>query len=814
MKISFLKLIIGFSLLLMATIPAISSAQQTEAPTQAKPWFCYQWTQDLYSKSSLYTKAYKTIGNNVCFYTMAECSAASKEAEAQFSGLRGVWNDNGQKTIIFPCVKVTNQKNLADITPTEVNYNQVCEVGADFSLEACLKIGFSWIVSVILWLLSWVLWLASQLFNASLKISITNFSHLANSAAVNFIWSLGRDIANIFFLFVLMYIAIATIIQKSGINTQKLVVELIITALLINFSIIIPRVVIDIGNSLANVFYQNMGPADRNGDPDVSSVLVQGISPQKFFKGELAAISIDGSTPNSQVEKTSAAAQKLDWSVLFLKGLGTGFMILVLSYALFVAAYMFLARTVVLIFLIATSSLAFFTRIIPSNLKLNYWNSWFGALIKEVVYAPYFLFVFYLVLRLSTFPIPGITAPIETSSATGGAGIGLLAQTTGATSPVDSGGIAMQVAWYFVLCGLAVGSVIIAKKASSWSQKVVGAAGKYGGKQIAGFAGRHTVGRAGAAMAKSDWMQKSQARIPGLGKLSPIVGGAMMAGAKKMGDVGGWQKKTQAYTAQNQALQTPELKLQHLSNLSGQAQLETYGKMDAKTRSDMFKAAQKLSDAGNNRPMEMLSRLRGQDASRLVTGHGAEAGLQDEQFAKQNNEDDRIKYLMGSTITDEDISRLYKSLSPEDRIKMENRLLSTGATAMHAKIVAARAKFDSNPAEKDKMDRAGQKIERMSKADAMAKDPTTNTIDPAVIRSLSGADMIELLNDHLDIHTTAGADILRHLTKAQLAAISISPSVTQDIRNEIKNKVQDEVTTYPGNAEANRSLIWMNANQF
>ena len=58
---------------------------------------------------------------------------------------------------------------------------------------------------------------ASQIFNISLQITINDFSSLANSEAVKFIWGIGRDIADVFFLFILMYIAIATIIDKAGI---------------------------------------------------------------------------------------------------------------------------------------------------------------------------------------------------------------------------------------------------------------------------------------------------------------------------------------------------------------------------------------------------------------------------------------------------------------------------------------------------------------------------------------------------------------------------------------------------------------------
>lgn len=512
MKLNFPKIFVISCLLLTAVIPAVSLRAITldemmanNAANAGTRKFCY--TVTINDNTILGGTDTGQPKLPICFDTNERCVAARKDAANSWARSFANFIPGTQNLVdtrfVSNCFISEGGASNPLVAPQmeHVGNPGACNL-TDFNPLACLKIIVAWGISSVLWLLGWILWLAAQIFNISLHLSILDFSGLANSKAVSYIWGLGRDLANVFFIFILIYIAIATIIQKAGIQTKSMVVKLIITALLINFSIIIPKVIIDVGNSLANVFYRNMAPAgETTGTPDIASILVKGAKPQNFFKTELgnqSALNADG-TPKANTGSVSDVLA-LDWSVILLKGLGAGILIIILAYALLIAAYMFLARTVVLTFLIATSSLAFFSRIIPSELNLNYWNSWFSALIKEVVFAPYFLFVFYLVLKLANEPIPGINAP---ATATGGA----VAQ---ASSGVN---IAMQVAWYLVLCGLAIGSVIIAKKASSWSQQVVSKVGKYGGS----FVASHTVGRAAKAVSESTAMKATVRTSPRLG---------------------------------------------------------------------------------------------------------------------------------------------------------------------------------------------------------------------------------------------------------------------------------------------------------
>ncbi len=92
--------------------------------------------------------------------------------------------------------------------------------------------------------------------NKSVDLSINSFATFANSEAVNKGWGLGRDIVNIFLIFILLYIAIATILQLSGYGAKQLLTTLIVIAFLVNFSLVITKLIIDASNILPLEFYK------------------------------------------------------------------------------------------------------------------------------------------------------------------------------------------------------------------------------------------------------------------------------------------------------------------------------------------------------------------------------------------------------------------------------------------------------------------------------------------------------------------------------------------------------------------------------
>lgn len=70
-------------------------------------------------------------------------------------------------------------------------------------------------------------------------------------------WTVTRDIANIFYIFILLWIALATIFNIDKFSAKNLLPKLVISALLINFSLVIGATIIKTANNLALVYYKN-----------------------------------------------------------------------------------------------------------------------------------------------------------------------------------------------------------------------------------------------------------------------------------------------------------------------------------------------------------------------------------------------------------------------------------------------------------------------------------------------------------------------------------------------------------------------------
>src|SRR3989344_1416303 len=97
--------------------------------------------------------------------------------------------------------------------------------------------------------------LAGIILNAVIYYTIVDIANnYSRITTINEAWSVIRDLANMSFIFVLLYAAIKTILG-TGSDTKNLIVKIIVVAILINFSLFFTKVVIDASNVLAIAFY-------------------------------------------------------------------------------------------------------------------------------------------------------------------------------------------------------------------------------------------------------------------------------------------------------------------------------------------------------------------------------------------------------------------------------------------------------------------------------------------------------------------------------------------------------------------------------
>lgn len=237
---------------------------------------------------------------------------------------------------------------------------------------------------VITYFLKYFVGVAGSVLDIMLQPNIYNFT---GNPMIQQGWVIVRDVCNLFFLLVLLFIAICTILKIEKYHAKKTLLMLIIMALLINFSKPITVFIFDGSQLLMNEFLKQMG---NNGTQQASTM---------YMKASGIAQTLYDSIPaySKATDNATLAVQYL-FAVVFL------FMLLV---AFLVIAIFFIIRIVVIMLLIIVSPFAFFAAIIPDFSKMS--SQWWSALFEYSYYGPAAAFFLLLATKLSEF-LPQLTA--------------------------------------------------------------------------------------------------------------------------------------------------------------------------------------------------------------------------------------------------------------------------------------------------------------------------------------------------------------------------------------------------------------------
>lgn len=208
-------------------------------------------------------------------------------------------------------------------------------------------------------------------------INPANFAIVVNNGAVYESWKLIRDVLNIFFIFFLLFAAFATVFQIDKYSYKKIMLNLVIMALLVNFSYPISRFIIDV----SNVFFYGILSLGGFGDGGLSGTLAQGmnvvgiISPSTGF-----------------VEATfhaSTLTTKLIFSNVFLFIAAITFLII---------GALFIIRIAVLTVLIIFSPVGFVAGVFPGTKKFA--DEWWSALLNQAFFAPVMALVLVIAIKV------------------------------------------------------------------------------------------------------------------------------------------------------------------------------------------------------------------------------------------------------------------------------------------------------------------------------------------------------------------------------------------------------------------------------
>lgn len=192
-------------------------------------------------------------------------------------------------------------------------------------------------------------------------------------------WPMVRDLTNMIFVIVLIFIGLATALRLKEYQVQKTLPVLIVIALLINFTPVICGLIVDASNVAMNFFLQSFSGGEL-------------FSNQMAIQNQLVESAVTG--PNAWNPQDNWALVVSNITIIFFDILA----------AAVLAAYvlLFIVRYVAIWILVILSPLAFACYILPATRKIwsTWWNQFFQWCIVGIA-GGFFLYLSAQMLQIS-----------------------------------------------------------------------------------------------------------------------------------------------------------------------------------------------------------------------------------------------------------------------------------------------------------------------------------------------------------------------------------------------------------------------------
>lgn len=460
-------------------------------------------------------------------------------------------------------------------TPSSQASGAACNIGQIFNpvLGCYVAKGTAFILS---WPAS-LLYLAGTAFDFSIDYGLNMSERLKDFGFVTNGWAILRDVTNLGYIFILLFVAINIILGTSGYGDKSLIAKVLVTAVFVNFSLFGAKVIIDATNIAALQFYNLITPAETSssgGSNDNSNA--RSLTGQFMNVFNLQSIYGSGGE-KSQSSILNSVAQAANpgsadygqeeawWRIVKLCVMGTIF-ILAVTVVFFAGAFLFISRTVVLFFLMLFASLAVASRALPAT--KGQFDDWFKKLINNAIFAPVFMGLIYLFVAATT----SVSGKVDFASIT------------------LNGGSVSGIVVFFVYLAIIVGILLISKQlgikggdtihglADKWiSPKAIGTRALGAGKSVGKFVGVRVGGGLATNVAESGLVRGTIGRIPLAGRALAKVG-----------------EKTGYQAIRDKRVKKIEEQDKYLSSVSQQGPLETdehYAERKAEARKRAKSAA-------------------------------------------------------------------------------------------------------------------------------------------------------------------------------------------------------------------------------
>lgn len=259
---------------------------------------------------------------------------------------------------------------------------------------------------------SFLLALSGLLFDFSLGYSIDSDTY-SSKESVTFVsqgWKMVRDMMNILFIFILLYAALSTMLSLGGADVKRTIGMIVIVALFINFSLFFTKIIIDMGNVLARVFYSSMSVKDASNstggastvnnlfgtnEKSISVAIVAKFNPQSLLQNSLQKNNV---TVQGGVAGAPPGSGIFIIVTLIMSAINVVVMLMFIN-----VSFLFIARVIGLWLAMILSPVAFISLAVPDKWRNTFhmqsFGDWLGGVAKLSLMAPVFLFFLYLIIK-------------------------------------------------------------------------------------------------------------------------------------------------------------------------------------------------------------------------------------------------------------------------------------------------------------------------------------------------------------------------------------------------------------------------------
>ncbi len=296
--------------------------------------------------------------------------------------------------------------------------DSVCSLSGTNGLAICVS---NLVYYIMVGVFSSIAYICAFFFDLAVQLSLNSTTYALGFLTTS--WTIIRDLSNMAFIFILIYIAVQVILLAETSQTIKTLVAVIVVALLINFSFFFTRVAIDAGNLLALQFYNaieghaigaspgsgldstlNGGKTNATNTLSGFTAVASAGNTKDLTASIMDGIQVQNIVNSESFKRYTDPSNKNQSSMYILISLSTIYIAVGIAFAILAGAFLFagakfVMRIVGLWFVIILSPLALVAAALPHKGANDLFHKWLNHLINFSFYPAAFLFMFFVLSR-------------------------------------------------------------------------------------------------------------------------------------------------------------------------------------------------------------------------------------------------------------------------------------------------------------------------------------------------------------------------------------------------------------------------------